>query len=112
MNYNIKKDKQQKIDKIDKAQTALEPNRLKEAQKQQDSHSKDSHTKSHRKNLTIYMSEELVKEVDEFLQEYGKAKETRNAFAEESMRFYLAYRKSQLQAELEQKLQKLKEMNK
>jgi len=126
MNYNISKNKQQKINDIDKAQTAIEQiepqyqAQMHKAQHiaQSDSDSKDSyannanHAKSNKKNLTLYVSKGLIKEIDVFLQEYGTAKETRNYFLEESMRFYLAYRKSQLQAELEQKLQKIKAMSK
>lgn len=112
MNYNISKNKQDKINQIDKAQTALSPKGTTQAQTQKQTSTESSNIKSDKKNLTLYASEKLIKEIDVFLQEYGKAKETRNSFFEEAMRFYLDYRKSQLQAELEQKLQKLKEMNK
>ncbi|TLD95383.1 hypothetical protein LS71_008225 [Helicobacter jaachi] len=102
MNYNLK-DKKNKIEQI----TALETNALQD-KSSSEKPSKTTKAPSDKKNLTLYVSEGLIKEIDDFLSEYGNAKETRNYFFEESLRHYLTYRKSQLEAELEEKLKKLK----
>lgn len=72
--------------------------------------SKESNTNikaTSRKNTTFYIDSNLLEEVDEFLNEYGTRKESRNFFIEEATRLYLAKRKEQIKQELKKKLQQL-----
>ncbi|MGX3045792.1 hypothetical protein [Helicobacter sp. T3_23-1056] len=63
--------------------------------------------KSDKKAFCLYVSESRIKELDEFLDEFGKKGESRNSFVEEAIEYYLQQRKIQLRQELEEKLKRI-----
>ena len=63
--------------------------------------------KSDKKPFCLYVSESRIKELDEFLDEFGKKGESRNSFVEEAIECYLQQRKMQLRQELEDKLKRI-----
>lgn len=60
-----------------------------------------------KKIFSLYVSESKIKELDEFLNEFGKKGESRNSFVEEAIECYLQQRKIQLRQELEDKLKRI-----
>ena len=109
MNYNAKS----KIDKINelesnqKAKAMVESASLQETDTLKPTTANQESKKAHKKAYTFSLSQEILAEVEEFLKEFGRIKESKSSFIEDSLRFYLEHRKTQLKEELEQKLKSL-----
>lgn len=107
MNYNAKS----KIDKINelesnqKAKAIVESASLQE--KDMFAESKQTDKQASKKVYSFSLNPKILVEVEEFLNEFGKKGESKSSFIEDSLRFYLEHRKTQLKEELEQKLKSL-----
>ncbi|GAA9854892.1 hypothetical protein VN0611_09510 [Helicobacter pylori] len=63
--------------------------------------------KDKKKSFNIAFSPSVIKELDEFLLEFGSFKETRSAFIEEALIRHLKYRKNTQEQKLLKQLEKL-----
>lgn len=113
MNYNAKS----KIDKINelesnqKAREMIESASLQEIAPKKQTQERHEAKKTNKKAYTFSLAQEVLVEVEEFLNEFGKKGESKSSFIEDSLRYYLEHRKTQLQEELEQKLKNLRKKN-
>ncbi|MCX2716813.1 ribbon-helix-helix domain-containing protein [Helicobacter sp. MIT 21-1697] len=62
---------------------------------------------NNRRNFTFTLDENLIKEIDEFLNEFGERKESKNKFVEDALRSYFAQRKAHIKTRLLEKIEKL-----
>lgn len=112
MNYNAKS----KIDKINelesnqKAKAMVESASLQEKDTLIESKQASKQESGGKKVFSFSLNPKILAEVEEFLKEFGRVKESKSSFIEDSLVFYLEYRKQQLQEELEQKLKNLRKI--
>ena len=95
MKYNIDKAKQiQELETNKKAQDFI--NDAQEVNKEIVEINKTSPIKGRKRPYNFYLDELLLQEVEAFLQEHGKYKESKSSFMEDSLRYFLAKRKSEV----------------
>lgn len=108
MNYNTKS-KIEQLTKLESSQKAKEMVGAASLQTNDKQESQAQEGKARKKNFILSLDENLIKQVDEFLQEFGKSKESRSSFVQEGIKSYLEHRKQVLREELEAKLAKIKQ---
>lgn len=60
-----------------------------------------------KRNFTFTINEELMGEIDEFLNEFGERGESKSSFTEEALRAYLSVKKANIKDRLLDKIKKL-----
>lgn len=112
MNYNVKS----KIDKINELESNQKAKAIVESASLQEkdmlTESKQANKQKSKKMYSFSLNSEILAKVEEFLNEFGKKGESKSSFIENSLRYYLDHRKTQLAEELEQKLKNLRKTQK
>lgn len=111
MKYNIKS-KIEKINELEsnqKAQAIIESASLQEkTTKKEPVKETKKAEKGNKKVYSFSLDQQIVEEIEEFLNDFGERKESKSSFLENSLRFYLNHRKQNIEAELKSKLEKFK----
>ncbi|MBR2112067.1 MAG: hypothetical protein IJ950_03875 [Helicobacter sp.] len=107
MKYNIKS----KIEKINELESNKKAQAIIESASLQEKTTKKETKKAEKGNKKVYsfsLDQQIVEEIEEFLNDFGERKESKSSFLENSLRFYLNHRKQNIEAELKSKLEKFK----